>query len=296
MKKKRLGLRQKMVGYLFLSPALVMLLVFMIIPLFWNIALSFCSWNGNSALTFVGLDNFIEIFSTESSWVPIGRSAFIALISLIVSLILGLGYALMLFRLGSREQAVFRFIFFSPAMMPMTVIGLLFVFVLSSEGLLNSILGLIGLSGLQHAWLADPDVSLWVIAIIQGWRQSGVIMMLFVTAIMALPASLFECAKLEGANYFEQIKIIILPLIKPSLRLTVSMLVMWGFKTYDLVYVMTKGGPGEFTYTTPLKIVQLGFNYNEYGTAAALGTLLVLVVTVFVIIARVLLKGEDYEY
>ena len=296
MNGHKLVFRRRLVGYLFFAPAAVLLTTFMILPLLWNIILSFYKWNGSSNMLFVGLDNYIKVFQTHEIWITLQRSALIAAVSAVVSLVLGLGYALILYRLGQKEQTVFRFIFFSPAMMPMTVIGLLFVFVLSSEGLLNNILELIGLGGWKHAWLGDPNISLWVVGIIQGWRQSGVIMMLFVTAILALPPSLFESARLEGASYLQQIRIIILPLIKPSLRLNVSMLVMWGFKTYDLVYVMTKGGPGEYTYTTPLKIIQLGFNLNEYGAAASLGVLLTVVVSICVIVARYLLRGEDYEY
>lgn len=181
-------------------------------------------------------------------------------------------------------------------MLPMTVTGLLFVFVLSSNGLLNGLLSLLGLESLQHAWLADPKVALWVLGIVQGWKGCGVIMILCTTAILALPSSLYECARLEGANYWQQVRIIMLPLIKPTLKLLLSMTVMSAFKSYDIVYAMTKGGPAEYTYTTPMKIVQLGFSYNEYGTAAALGTILVIVASVFVIGARFALRGETYEY
>lgn len=121
-------------------------------------------------------------------------------------------------------------------------------------------------------------------------------MMLCTTAILALPDSLYECARLEGANYWQQVRIIMLPLIKPTLKLLLSMTVMSSFKSYDIIYAMTKGGPGEFTYTTPMKIIQLGFTFNEYGTAAALGTVLVLLASFFVLVARFALRGETYEY
>lgn len=181
-------------------------------------------------------------------------------------------------------------------MLPMTVTGLLFVFVLSSNGLLNALLSILGLESLQHAWLADPNIALWVLGIVQGWKGCGVTMMLCTTAILALPDSLYECARLEGANYWQQVRIIMLPLIKPTLKLLLSMTVMSSFKSYDIIYAMTKGGPGEFTYTTPMKIIQLGFTFNEYGTAAALGTVLVLLASFFVLVARFALRGETYEY
>lgn len=296
MKQKRLKGYQRLTGYLFMAPAAVMIIVFMIVPLLWNVALSFCSWNGNSSVKFVGVSNYLSVFENESILVTLQRSIILAITATAVSMLLGMLYAFLLYRLREREQQIFRFVFFSPAMLPMTVTGLLFVFVLSSNGLLNGLLSLLGLESLQHAWLADPKVALWVLGIVQGWKGCGVIMILCTTAILALPSSLYECARLEGANYWQQVRIIMLPLIKPTLKLLLSMTVMSAFKSYDIVYAMTKGGPAEYTYTAPMKIVQLGFSYNEYGTAAALGTILVIVASVFVIGARFALRGETYEY
>lgn len=220
----------------------------------------------------------------------------LAVIATTVSMLLGMLYAFLLYRLREREQRFFRFVFFSPAMIPMTVTGLLFVFVLSSNGLLNALLSVLGLESFQHAWLADPKIALWVLGIVQGWKGCGVTMMLCTTAILALPDSLYECAKLEGANYLQQVRIIMLPLIKPTLKLLLSMTLMSSFKSYDIVYAMTKGGPAEYTYTVPMKIIQVGFTYNEFGTAAALGTVLIIVASIFVVGARFALRGETYEY
>lgn len=296
MKHKNISGTQKITGYLFLAPAALMIIIFMVIPLIWNIVLSFCSWNGNSAVIFKGLENYVHVFSDRTIRVTLQRSIFIALVSTAVAMGLGIIYAFFLYRMKEKEQAFFRFVFFSPAMLPMTIIGVLFVFVLSSNGLLNSVLSLVGLDSLQHAWLADPNTALWVLGIIQGWKQSGVVMLLCATALMTLPSSLYECAVLEGANYWDQVRLIMMPLIKPTLKLLMSMVLMSGFKSYDIVYSMTQGGPGEFTYTAPMKIIQVGFTYNEYGTASALGTTLVIIASIFVIVSRVALKGETYEY
>ncbi len=296
MRQKSTTRTQKLTGYLFLTPAALMIVIFMIIPLVWNIVLSFCAWNGNSAVIFKGFENYVHLFTDRTIRVTLQRSIFMALVSTVVAMGLGLIYAFFLYRMKEKEQVFFRFIFFSPAMLPMTIIGVLFVFVLSSNGLLNSVFSLIGLDSLQHAWLADPDTALLVLGIIQGWKQSGVVMLLCATALMTLPSSLYECAVLEGANYWDQVKMIMMPLIKPTIKLLMSMVLMSGFKSYDIVYSMTQGGPGEFTYTAPMKIIQVGFTYNEYGTASALGTMLVIIAALFVIVARVALKGETYEY
>ncbi len=289
--------KQTMIGILFLIPAALFILTFMIIPLVWNLGLSFCEWNGNSGMKFVGFNNFKTLLTTRAVTSSLRKSVFIALVSTAVGMGLGILYALFLYRLRKKEQTVFRFIFFSPAMLPLSVVGILFIFVFASDsGILNNLLGIVGLESLQRPWLGDPKLSLWVIGIIQGWRQAGVIMILVTTAILALPQSLFENGKLEGCTYFGDVRYIILPLIKPSLNLLLSTTLMSGFKTYDMVYAMTKGGPGEMTYTAPMKIVQLGFSYNRYGEAAALGTLLTVVATVFILLSRYAMRGESYEY
>lgn len=296
MKRRKIK-KQTAIGIIFLLPAAIFIFVFMLLPLVWNFGLSFFEWNGNSAVKFVGTENFKMLFTTKAVSSSISKSIFIALISTAVGMGLGILYALLLYRLRKKEQTVFRFIFFSPAMLPLSVVGILFIFVFASDsGILNNLLAAVGLESLQHAWLGDPKLSLWVIAIVQGWRQAGVIMILTTTAIFALPQSLFENGRLEGSSYWADVRYIILPLIKPSINLLLSMMLMAGFKTYDMVYAMTKGGPGEMTYTTPMKIIQLGFSYNRYGQAAALGTILTVIATVFILVARYAMRGETYEY
>lgn len=295
--KKRKMRKQTVVGYLFLLPAVIFITVFMLIPLIWNFWLSFCDWNGSGSARFIGITNFQTLFATRAVAESLKKSVFVALVSTFVGMVLGTVYALFLYRLRKKEQTVFRFIFFSPAILPLSVVGILFIFVFSSDvGILNNLLSLLGLENLRKPWLGDPNLSLWVIGIVQGWRQTGVIMILTTTAILALPNSLFENGKLEGTTYWQDVRYIILPLIKPSVNLILSMMLMAGFKTYDMVYAMTKGGPGEMTYTAPMKIIQLGFSYNRYGEAAALGTILTIVATAFILIARYAMRSETYEY
>ena len=296
MKTKKLS-KQTIIGLLFLAPAAFFIILFMIVPLVWNFCLSFVQWDGISSMQFVGVDNFVSLMTTKAVTSTMRKSVFMALISTLVAMVLGVLYALFLYRLRRWEQITFRFIFFSPAMLPLSVVGILFIFVFSNDnGILNSLLSAVGLEELRKAWLGDPSVSLWVIAIVQGWRQSGVIMIMVTTALLALPKSLFENGALEGTNYWDDVRYIMLPLIKPSINLLLSTTLMGGFKTYDMVYAMTKGGPGEMTYTVPMKIIQMGFSYNRYGEAAALGTVLTVIATAFILVARYAMRGETYEY
>lgn len=166
----------------------------------------------------------------------------------------------------------------------------------TDEGLLNNLLAIIGLGNLQQAWLAKKGLVLIVIGIVQGWRSSGTVMMLVYTGIIGLPVDLFESSKLDGATYRQEVRYIILPLVKPTIQLALSMCVTSAFKTYDIVYSMTGGGPGDISKTAPLKIIEQAFMFNKYGLASANSIVYALIVVVILFILRKGLGGEKYEY
>lgn len=298
--QRKKGVNRKIVlaGFLFMLPAFLVILVTIIIPLFWNLYLSFCEWNGGGNAEFLGLANYIKAFTTKATRDAIIHSIFIGIVSTLVSVGLGIAFALALYRIKGRLSGVARVIFYSPTMLPMTVLGLLFTFIFaaSDKGLLNAIFAAIGLESLQHAWLSEPETVLWVIAVIQGWRCSGTIMMLSYTAMLNIPASLFESAELEGCGYIKKSRYIILPLIKQTIRLALSMTLVWAFKTYDLVWTMTQGGPANMSMTAPIMMIKTGFSYNQYGYAAAIGIICTILIGLCIIIGRSILRGENYEY
>lgn len=299
-KKSKSGVNRKVViaGFLFMLPAFVVILITILIPLIWNIYLSFCDWKGGGSASFVGVQNYVQSFTTAATRDAILHSVFIGIVSTLVSVVLGVLLALALYRIQGRLGGVARVIFYSPSMMPMTVLGLLFTFIFaaSDKGLLNALLGAMGLGTLQHAWLSDKGTVLWVIAMIQGWRASGTIMMLSYTAMLNIPGSLFESAELEGCSFRKKATYIILPLIKPTVRLALSMTLVWAFKTYDLVWTMTKGGPANMSMTAPIMMIKTGFSYNQYGYAAAIGMISTVLIGICILSGRFILRGESYEY
>ncbi len=285
------------VGILFMLPAFCVIAFVVVVPILWNILLSLHEWNGNGPMEFVGISNYMETLANAKVLNSIKNSLFIALFSTAEAMILGTLCAIFIYRMGRKEAAFYRFVFYIPSMIPMTVIGLLFTFILAPDiGLLNGFLGLIGLESLQHAWLADPNTVLISVAAVQGWRFSGIIMMLVYGGLLAIPTSLFESAKIDGSHYGTEVKYIILPLLKPTIQLTFSMMLLWSFKTYDMVWSLTKGGPGDFSKTAPIKMIETAFTHNEFGASAALSLCFTVLVMIIIISVRKLLKGETYEY
>lgn len=285
------------VGYLFLLPAGLLILFYTVIPFVWNLVISFTDWDGINAFKFVGFSNYVKIFSTRVAKLAIRNSSIIALVATGVSMIVGMIMALMIFRVSKLEGAIFRFFFYGPAMLPMTVVGLLFTFILSADqGLLNGVLRAMGLESLAKAWLATNILVVVTIGVVQGWRTAGTIMMMIYTALIALPGDLFEASKLEGATFWQEIRMIILPLIRPTIVLTFSMLSMWSFKTYDIVVSMTDGGPGDLSMVAPLYIIQQSFKNGKFGFSAAVSILFALLIMLIIMLIRYGLRGEVHEF
>jgi len=295
-KGRSINFKQRLLAIALLIPAAIFITFTMFIPIFWNIVLSFADWSPLSGLHLVGLDNYSKLFQDSVTLKGFGYSIFIAVISSMIAILTGLLLALMVYKMSNKEGAVFRLIFFTPSMMPFIIIGLIFSFILSPDGLVNQFFRLIGLGSLEQAWLAKPGLVLWTVAVVSGWKGAGSVMMLLYTAIITIPASMFEAARLEGANYFRQIQMIILPLIKPTIGMVSMLVIIGSFKAYDIVFTMTKGGPGDYSKIVPLQMLDVAFSFNEFGYAAAIGVLFTILVAIIIFISQKFTKGDVYEY
>lgn len=287
----------RIIGFFFLLPAAILILFTTVIPVIWNIYLSFGKWDGISSYEFIGLENYTKIFSTRVAKLAIKNSCIIAVVATAISMLLGLAMSLMIYRVSKIEGSIFRFLFYGPVMLPMTVVGLLFTFILSADtGLLNSVLRAIGLGSLAKAWLATETLVVVCIGVVQGWRTAGSIMMLTYTAMVALPEDIFEEARLEGATYWQEITQIIMPLIRPTLIMSFSLMSMWSFKTFDIVTAMTEGGPGDLSTVAPLYIIEQSFRAGKFGFGAAVSVVFAAIIMVIIAAIRKGLKGESYEF
>jgi len=287
----------RVIGYVFLMPALIFLIYAVAIPFIWNLILSFQKWDGFNTVEWVGLDNYINSFKDELVIKSLLNSAYLAIFSTIGAVILGLSLAVLVYKLADREGSIFRLLLFSPAMLPTAVVGLLFIFIYNPEmGLLNNFLKLVGLGGWKHVWLEDKHLAMICIMVVNIWKNTGSIMLLCFAAMQAVPDSLFESSKLDGAGYFRQVYQITLPLIKPMILLATINTLGAQFKTFDLVFVMTQGGPGDLTTTVPIVMTKVAFQFGKFGSAASMGVIFAGVVMVAIMIVNRILRGEDYEY
>jgi len=287
----------KLLGAFLLVPAVLFVLFTKIFPFMWNLVLSFFEWNSMSEMKWIFLKNYKHMLEDPFLLKSIYNTIYIGVASAVIGVLLGLSIAVFIYRMRKIEGAFYRTVFFIPHMLPLAVVGLLFVFILNPEmGLVNSFLRLIGLKNLQRAWLSESETVLATISITAGWRLTGLSMMLCYTAVNSLPVSLFESAEIDGAGYLRQVFFITLPIIKPTIQLTLLLSLINTFKAYDLVYIMTGGGPGYYSRIVPMHMLNVGYSYNEFGYAAAIAMLYTVMVALIITISKRITKGEVYEY
>ena len=294
MKQKN---RIQLIGMTFLIPAAIFILMFNIIPFFWNLVLSLQEWDGFHKPEFIGFANFAKNFKDPLVRKALLNSVYYAFASTAGSVILGITFAVLLLRLAQKEGSVFRLILYSPAMLPTAVVGVMFVFFFNSEmGLLNNFLELIGLESLQHVWLQDKETAMACIIFVAIWKNAGSVMLMVFAAMQGIPSSLYECSYLDGANFLTQIRKIVFPLVKPMIQLATVNTLGAQFKSYDLIFTMTQGGPANLTTTVPIVMKKTAFSFGKFGPAASLGVIFTVVVAVSIVVVRRSLRGETYEY
>lgn len=296
VKMKRRNNRRR-VGFLFLSPAILFILYATVIPFFWNLILSFNEWDGFGSMEFAGISNYIEALKSPLVLSSLWNSVFFAIASTAGGVLLGLMLATLVFKLAGKEGSFFRLILFSPAMLPTAVVGLMFVFFYNPEmGLLNNFLKLIGLENLTNVWLQNKSTAMICIIFVAIWKCAGQVMLLCFASMQTIPESLYESSKLDGANYWKQMRYITFPLIKPMILLATVNTLGAQYKSFDLIFTMTQGGPGNLTTTVPINMTKVAFNYGQFGNAAATGVIFTIVVMLSIILIRYFLRGEEYEF
>ncbi len=283
-------------GVLFLLPAVVFITMCNIIPFVWNFILSFQQWNGFNTAEFIGGSNYVAAIQDGVVIKSMQNSIVYALASTLGGVLLGLFLATLIFRMPSQEGGGYRLLLYSPAMLPTAVVGLMFTFFYNPKmGILNNFLELVGLESWTHVWLQDERTAMASIIFVAIWKCTGAVMILTFAAMQSIPYSLYESSRIDGAGFWRQMLYITYPLIKPMILLATINTLGTQFKSYDLIAVMTQGGPGNLTATVPIIMTKYAFNFGYFGKAAAMGVLFTIIVALCIIITRRMLRGESYE-
>jgi len=270
--------------FYFASGALALYLLFSVLPSVMGFYYAFTDWNSySSEVNFVGLQNFRLIFASGvgQNYMHFVRNTIIFTVAtILLKTVIALGLALLLTN-GIRHLAYFhRVVMYLPAVLPMLVVSLVFKSILNpATGLLNEFLRSVGLGFMAQRWLVDVAWAMPSVIGVDTWRGVGYIMVIMIAGLQAIPKEYYEAAAIDGASAFSSFRRITLPLMMPVLTVTTVLNLLYGLRVFDIVFVLTNGGPGRATDTVYTAIFD-EFSKGRYGVATTLSTLLFLIMIV----------------
>ncbi len=291
-----MNFRSRVYPFYFVLLALVLYSVFYVIPSLMGFYYAFTDWNRfTTEINWIGLENFQTIFTS-------GRQGYLSFIkntiiftiaTIILKTVIALALAVLLTEGIKRLSNVYRAIMYLPAVLPILVISLIFKSILNpATGLLNESLRAVGLGFMAQRWLVDLNWALPSVIGVDVWRGVGYIMVILIAGLHAIPQVYYEAAAIDGANWWQTFWRITIPLLMPVLTVTTVLNLLYGLKVFDIVFVLTNGGPGRATDTVYTAIFE-DFSRGRYGLATALSSLLFVVMIILGYFVIRVMQRED---
>jgi raffinose/stachyose/melibiose transport system permease protein len=279
----------------FSSGALILYVLLVLVPSLLGLGYSFTDWSGfSNDLHWVGFANFEALFQPNSEYrTAIVNTVLFAIATIILKTVIALALAMLLTSGVRRLSYLYRALIYLPALLPMVVVGIVFKSILDpNEGLLNSTLRLVGLGSLAQQWLTNLSLALWSVIGVDTWKGVGYIMVILIAGLQAIPRDYYESAKIDGASGWQAFLHITLPLLRPVLLVTTVLNLLYALRVFDVVYVLTNGGPGYATETAYTTIFD-AFSNGQWGVATALSTVfLIVMIALGYLVLRVMRQPE----
>ncbi len=263
---------QKFAAWLFVLPAFAGILVFIIIPVICSFGLSFAKWDLINPIVFAGLDNYREIFAEPLFFKILVNTVVFAVSTSVLGVIIPLILACIL-NSKIRGSEFFKTAYFLPFITPMIVIGIVWEWIFDPNiGLLANVLNI------HINWLYDPNWAMPALIIVSVWKLIGYNMIIFLASLAGISNSMFEAAKIDGANHFQTFKNVTVPLMAPSIFFVIIITAVSSFQIFDLIYIMTQGGPLDSTNVMVYAIYKNAFEYFNIGKASAIAYVLFFII------------------
>jgi raffinose/stachyose/melibiose transport system permease protein len=279
---------------LFLLPALVLFLLLVVAPMVVAIYSSVFRWNGFGGLptNFIGTDNFTRLFSSDIFAKDMGHLIALVLLSIVVQLPFSLAIA-MLLNQRVRGRALYRVVFFAPYVLSEVITGVLFSLILAPDaGMANQLLSVFGL---ESEWLADPATVMPSLFLVMTWKYFGFHMMIYLAGRQNIPNELIEAAQIDGATAWRTFWHITLPLLGPTIRISVFLSVIYTIQLFDLIWILTGGGPSHSSETMAVTMMDWGFKRSQVGYASAISVVMFVLSLVFALIYQRFVMRRDLE-
>jgi raffinose/stachyose/melibiose transport system permease protein len=261
---------------LFVLPALVLYIVFVLFPIAQAALYSLYKWNGLEPLTnFIGLQNYVTAFTSATFATAVSNNLLIIVLSLVIQIPFSLSVAVLLNR-RFPGRAVFRLLFFLPYVLSEAITGIVFSRLLQPAALVDTTLLQVGLGGLIQDWLGDSTIVMLTLFVIVSWKYFGFHMILLMAGLQGIPHEITEAALIDGASRWQAFRHVTLPLLGPTLRVSVFLSMIGALQLFDMVWVMTGGGPLNASNTMAIAMFKAGFKSTQMGYGSALAVIIFL--------------------
>ena len=280
------------IPYFLVAPAFLIFSVAILGPILATFGLSLTDWDGFNTPTFVGLDNFNRAFDDNIYMASYWHAGVYIAATLILEVLVGLLLAGLVS--AKRNSTFYRVAFFTPVMLPLVVISVLWSFLLNPDlGILNRLLDQIGLESWKRIWLGDQSTALLSLSVISGWIYAGFFMAIFYAGFQRIPSTIIESARLDGASEWKLIRQIKIPMVRNLTEVAILLCLIGGIQVFDLVFVLTNGGPYETTQFPTTYLVRVVFRDQQMGYGSALAVILTIVVVLIGLIYNKLRTKDD---
>jgi raffinose/stachyose/melibiose transport system permease protein len=284
---------------LWVAPAILLLVVFVYYPVIDNIRLSLYRWNAFTPNeVWVGFDNYVTMSADPVFWSSLFNNVAYAVVSVIFQVGGGLVLAAVLEELiHGRWKGFFRTVYFVPAVLSLTITGLLFQFMYNPQiGLVNGFLDVLGLDTWKHSWLGESATAIWAIIAMSQWQSIGYVMVLFIVAMQRIPRELYEAAYIDGASRVQAFRRITIPLVREMTLLAMIITVAGAFLVFNEVQVMTAGGPNNSSHVLGTWLYKSAFFNDQMGYAAAIAVVIFIITLTASIFQLFLGRGRTVQY
>ena len=280
---KKNTMKNYLKGYLFLLPNFIGFFIFMAIPIIMGLIISFTDYNGFSQFNFIGLKNYIDMFRDEYFLVSLGNNLLYTAVTVPGIVVFALLLAVAV-NTGIRCSGLFKTMFFLPNISSMVAVGIVWAMLFNpTMGPINNFLRSLGIEN-PPQWISASDSALWSIMLVDIWKKAGYYMVILLAGLQSIPKQLYEAASIDGAGAVKKFFKITLPMLSPTMFMVMVLCTIQSFQVFDLVNIMTQGGPGRSTNVLVFRIYQEGFQKLQFGYASAMAYFLFLIVLIVTLI------------
>lgn len=280
--------------YLYILPTVILLCCVIFAPLAYALYISFFNIKGLNR-SFVGLDNYITILSSNYFWSSVGRTLYFTIVSVALEFVLGMLAALLLSQ-KFKWRGFARALLIMPWALPTVVNGVLWTWIFDTNyGALNGLLSQIGIIDKYIAWLGKGFSALNCVIFADVWKNFPMMALILMAGLQTIDHSYYESAKIDGANAFQRFWRITMPIMKPSILVCLVLRTMEAFKVFDVIYTMTNGGPANGTQVISYYTYQTSFQYSKFGYGAALSYLVSIIIMIIAVIYIRLLGSKEED-